>query len=115
MWRFLLFFKDPGFFWCCLGGGGSQIIQWPQQLSLCCVDLVEFLTEHRYSVDIFHMLVESRLSCWGPWEMVHIPLTHMNRLNKTRSAVFCFFFCFLFFVVVLQFSLFLRIGCSRLF
>ena len=93
MWRFLLFLKDPGFFWCCLGGG-SHIIQWPQQLSLCCVDLVEFLTEHRYSVDIFHMLVESRLCCWGPWEMVHIPLTHMNRLNKTRSAVvfFCFFF-----------------------
>ena len=32
----------------------SHIIKRLQQLSLCCVELVELLPANRYSVDIFH-------------------------------------------------------------
>ena len=42
-WRFSLFLKDPLF----------QITYRSQQLSLCRVESVDLLQEHRYSVDIF--------------------------------------------------------------
>ena len=44
---FSLFLKDPFF----------QINERSQQLSLCRVELVKLLIVHRYSVDIFHILV----------------------------------------------------------
>ena len=45
------------------------------------------------------------------WEMFHIPLSLMNRLNKTGSVIFCFFgvfFCYISFVA-LEESTFTRI------
>ena len=64
---------------------------------------------HRYTLDIFHILVlqeywiltEIRIllkPLLGAWELLHFPLVLMNRLKKAESAVFLY--C--------RFSLFLK-------
>ena len=94
------FLKDPFF----------QIFQRSQQLSLCRVEMVKLLPVHRYSVDIFHILVlqeywvltENRVlgEVGGVLakELLHLTLVLINRLNKTESTVFVYY----------RFSLFLK-------
>ena len=78
-------------------------------MSLSRVDMVKLLHVHRYSVDIFHILVlqeywvltESRVPLkpvLGDVRIVALSIRSQNRLNKTKSAVFLY--C--------RFSLFLK-------
>ena len=66
-----------------------------------CVELVKHLPVHRYSVNIFHILVlqeywvltETRIplkTVLVAWDLLHFPLILMNRLNKTASPVFLY-------------------------
>ena len=48
--------------------------------------MVKLRPVHRYSVDIFHIMVHQEY-----WVLADFPLVLTNRLNKTESAVF--FYC----------------------
>ena len=49
---------------------GIQIMKRSQQLSLCCEEVVEFLSDHRYSADIFRILGASNIKPYNTFKLV---------------------------------------------